>query len=131
MIIYMRFWYRFLISTLDKFGNAYLLFLSLKWISGILFLICCYVIPVVDCSFMSGKKHAQKRNTSIGKLQKMSEEYRNIIWYMSRSKKVDLIYFIFIFIFYFIFDLFFDFSIFRTTRVRVDWSCCHISHLMA
>ena len=28
---------------------------------------------------------------------------------MSRSKKVDLIYFIFLFIFYFIFDLFFYF----------------------
>jgi len=43
---------------------------------------------------------------------------------MSRSKKVNLIYFIFPFIFYF--------SIFRITRVRVDLSHCHISHnLMA
>jgi len=50
---------------------------------------------------------------------------------MSRSKKVDLIYFIFLFIFYFLFNLFFYFSIFRTTRIRVDWSCHHISHLMA
>ena len=33
---------------------------------------------------------------------------------------------------YFIFDLFFHFSIFRTTRVRVDRSRCHTSHnLMA
>ena len=47
-----------------------------------------------------------------------------------RSKKVDLIYFIFIFIFYFLFNLFFYFSIFRTTRVRVDQLCHHISHLM-
>jgi len=45
---------------------------------------------------------------------------------MSRSKKVDLVYFIlvyFIFLFYFLFS----FSIFRTTRVRVDQSHCHIS----
>jgi len=33
-------------------------------------------------------------------------------------------------LFYFILDLFFYFSIFRTTRVRIDWSCHHISHLM-
>jgi len=48
---------------------------------------------------------------------------------LSRSKKVDLVYFIlfFIFIFFLIY-----FSIFRTTRVRVDWSHCHISrNLMA
>ena len=33
---------------------------------------------------------------------------------------------------YFIFNLFFHFSIFRTTRVRVDMSHCHTSHnLMA
>ena len=50
---------------------------------------------------------------------------------ISRLRKLDLVYFIFLFIFYFIFDLFFPFSIFRTTRVRVDWSCCHNSHLMA
>ena len=37
-----------------------------------------------------------------------------------------------LFIFIFISVLFFYFSIFRTTRVMVDWSCCHISHnLMA
>jgi len=46
-----------------------------------------------------------------------------------RSKKMDLTYFIFSFIFSFWFI--FQFSIFRTTRVRVDWSCHHISHLMA
>ena len=44
------------------------------------------------------------------------------------------LYFIFsssYFIFIFIFSLF-SFSIFRTARVRVDWSRCHISHkLMA
>ena len=46
---------------------------------------------------------------------------------LSRSKKVDLIYFIFPFIFHF-----FYFSIFRTTRVRGYQSHCHISHnLMA
>ena len=43
--------------------------------------------------------------------------------------ELDLFYFSFYF--YFIFDLFFYFSIFRITRVRVDQSCHHISHLMA
>ena len=39
-----------------------------------------------------------------------------------------LFYFLFLFLFCFILL----FSIFRTPRVRVDWSCCHISHnLMA
>jgi len=42
--------------------------------------------------------------------------------------KLDLFYFSFYF--YFLFDLFFYFSIFRTTRVRVDRSHHHISHLM-
>ena len=42
--------------------------------------------------------------------------------------KLDLFYFSFHF--HFDFDLFFYFSIFRITRVRVDQSCCHISHLM-
>ena len=41
---------------------------------------------------------------------------------------LDLFYFSFYF--NFIFDLFFYFSIFRITRVRIDWSCHHISHLM-
>jgi len=51
--------------------------------------------------------------------------------WMSRSKKVDLIYFIFLFIFIFI-SFYFLFSIFRTTRIRADRSRCHISHnLMA
>ena len=50
---------------------------------------------------------------------------------LSRSKKVDLTYFIFLFIFYFLFDSISLFSIFRTTRVRVDQSHHHISHLMA
>jgi len=49
---------------------------------------------------------------------------------VSRLKKVDLTYFIFIFIFYFPFDFISLFSIFRTTGVRVDQSCHHISHLM-
>ena len=51
---------------------------------------------------------------------------------MSRLLTVD---FIFIFSFHFIlllFFFFFSFSIFRTTQVRVYWSCCHISYkLMA
>ena len=47
-----------------------------------------------------------------------------------RLKKVDLIYFIFLFIFYFLFYFISLFYIFRTTRVRVDRSHCHISHLM-
>jgi len=34
-------------------------------------------------------------------------------------------------LFYFSFQFIFLFSIFRTTRVRVDQSCYHISHLMA
>ena len=46
-----------------------------------------------------------------------------------KEGRLDLFYFSFHF--YFLFDLFFYFSIFRTTRVRVDWSCCHICHLMA
>ena len=42
---------------------------------------------------------------------------------LSRSKKVDLIYFVFLaFLFYF--QFIFLFSIFRTTRVRVDQSHC-------
>ena len=49
------------------------------------------------------------------------------ILYLSRSKKVDLIYFIFLFIFYFLFYFLF----FRTTRVRVDQSRRYISHLIA
>ena len=41
-------------------------------------------------------------------------------------------YFYFFILFYFSFSFFILFSIFRTTWVRVDWSCCHISHnLMA
>jgi len=49
---------------------------------------------------------------------------------VSRSKKVNLIYLSSHFLFYFRFI--FYFSIFRTTRVRVNWSCCHINHnLMA
>jgi len=43
---------------------------------------------------------------------------------------LDLFYFSFHFLFYFRFI--FIFYIFRTTRVRVDWSCCYIScNLMA
>jgi len=33
-------------------------------------------------------------------------------------------------LFYFSFIFYFLFSIFRTTRVRVDWSRCHSNHLM-
>jgi len=43
---------------------------------------------------------------------------------------LDLLYFSFHFYFSFQF-IFLFFYIFRTTRVRVDWSRCHISHLMA
>ena len=39
---------------------------------------------------------------------------------------LDLFYFFFPFLFSFQFS--FQFSIIRTTRVRVDWLCCHISH---
>ena len=51
---------------------------------------------------------------------KLVKSYIKMTTKVSRSKKMDLIYFIFIFIFYFLFDLFFYFSILRTTRVRVD-----------
>jgi len=43
--------------------------------------------------------------------------------------RLDLCYFSFHFLFSFRFIPLF--SIFRTTSVRVDWSCCHTSHLMA
>jgi len=48
-----------------------------------------------------------------------------------KIKEGGLDLFCFSFHFYFLFNLFFYFSIFRTTRVRVDRSCHHISHLMA
>jgi len=69
------------------------------------------------------KKHAQ--NLSL--LAQLSKERK-----MSRSLMVDFILFsLFIFILLF-FSFLFHFSIFRTTRVRVHQSCCHISHkLMA
>ena len=48
---------------------------------------------------------------------------------LSRSKKVDLVYFI-LFLIFILFSIYF--SIFRTTRVRTDQLCCHICHnLMA
>ena len=51
---------------------------------------------------------------------------------VSSSQMVDLAFLYFIFHFYFHAVLFFYFSIFRTTRAKVDWSRCHISHnLMA
>ena len=44
--------------------------------------------------------------------------------------RLDLFYFSFYFLVSF--QFIFQFSIFRTTRVRVDWSCYHTSHnLMA
>jgi len=61
------------------------------------------------------------------------EEHRTF-WKKMISVKIEeggLDLFYFSFHFYFIFDLFFYFSIFRTARVRVDWSHRHISHLMA
>jgi len=42
-----------------------------------------------------------------------------------KIKESELSLFYFIFHFYFLFDLLFYFSIFRTTRVRVDQSCCY------
>ena len=45
---------------------------------------------------------------------------------LSRLKKVDLTYFLFFSFFIFLFDFISLFFIFRTTEVRVDWSCCHI-----
>ena len=48
-----------------------------------------------------------------------------------KIKEVGLGLFYFFFSFLFSFRFIFPFSIFRTTRVRVDWSHCHNSHLMA
>ena len=48
-----------------------------------------------------------------------------------KIKEVGLGLFYFSFYFYFSFQFIFPFSIFRTTRVRIDRSCCHNSHLMA
>jgi len=46
---------------------------------------------------------------------------------LSRLLMVDFIFYYLSFIL-FLFLFYFLFSIFRTTRVRVDQSCCHISH---
>jgi len=55
----------------------------------------------------------------------MKEVLRRVV---SRLLTMDLT-FIFRFLLYFIFSFsFLFFSIFRATRVRVDWSRCHISH---
>ena len=49
-----------------------------------------------------------------------------------KSEEIGLDLFYFSFHFLFSVQFIFPFSIFRTTRVRVDWSRCHISHnLMA
>jgi len=58
----------------------------------------------------------------------LCNRYANGKSYLLSLQTVDLGFLYFTFYFYFIFDLFFYFSIFRTTRVRVDWSRCHISH---
>ena len=60
------------------------------------------------------------------KMQQHDQDNRRGLGLVSRSLTVDSILFsLFIFIFLY-------FSIFRTARVRVDWSRCHISHkLMA
>ena len=59
------------------------------------------------------------------RIWKIISEHMYTIW-LSRSQEVDLAYFIFfLFYFYFYFRFIFYFSIFRTTRVRVDWLCCH------
>jgi len=47
---------------------------------------------------------------------------------MSSSQIINLAFLYFIFHFDFHAVLFFYFSIFRTTRVKVDQSHCHISH---
>jgi len=78
------------------------------------------------------------------KIEEENEKIRRRDWrtgYFSRGEilkggnvkikegRLDLFYFSFYFLFYF--QFIFRFSIFRTTRVRVDWSRCHISHLIA
>ena len=47
---------------------------------------------------------------------------KNLVYVKIKESRLDLFYFYFYFLFIFLF------SIFRTTRVRVDWSRCHISH---
>ena len=47
--------------------------------------------------------------------------------YLSRSKKVDLVFSLFSFLFYFLFKLFFHFSIFRTLGLGLE-VISHISH---
>ena len=49
-----------------------------------------------------------------------------VVFVKIKEGGLDLFYFSFHFLFSF--QFIFLFSIFRTTRVRVDWSCCHISH---
>ena len=60
----------------------------------------------------------------------MGIEYNDIIGCTEVVKIVDGgLYFISSFHFIlFLFSFSFSFSIFRTARVRVDWSHCHISH---
>jgi len=68
-------------------------------------------------------------------MEEVNENIRRRDWrnlkrgVMSRLKKLDLIYFSFHFFIFF--SIYFPFSIFRTTRVRVDRSHCHNSHLIA
>ena len=52
------------------------------------------------------------------------EEYHLLL----SLQMVDLVFFLFYFSILFSFHFIFIFSIFRTTRVRADWSCHHISH---
>ena len=56
----------------------------------------------------------------------------NYITEVSRSLTVDFIFIVLLAFYFILFFIFILFSIFRTTWVRVDRSCCHISHnLMA
>jgi len=87
-------------------------------------------------SMMDKRKHTKllssKLRDSIRLLMRTVEYLESSTLLVSRLKKLDLIYLMFLFYFLFSFQFIFPFSIFRTTRVRVDWSRCHICHnLMA
>ena len=78
----------------------------------------------------SGFKHRHMEGwmNRVHGLQKIKSEQWCTRLVKIKEGGLDLFYFSFYF--YFLFDLFL-FSIFRKTRVRVDQSCHHISHLMA
>ena len=88
----------------------------------------CHVTVVSHSSLLSKIKVKKKKK----KINIKSENKIKIkivsVKFTNSGLSFSLLYFLFLFLFRFVFP----FSIFRTTRVRVDQSCCHISHnLMA